>query len=66
MSSVKNPYMYREMGAPVLLASTVIVTCCAPPLSARPLTIIAVSAPLMIPCFIGHLPRIDFTSNRNQ
>ena len=28
-SSVKKPYMYGEMGAPVLVASTVIVTCCA-------------------------------------
>jgi len=58
MSSVKNPYMYLEMGAPVLLASTVIDTGCALALSARPLTIIAASTPLTNSClFIGYLPR---------
>jgi hypothetical protein len=50
--------MYREMGTPGLLASTVIATGCALPLCAMPLTIIAVSTPLTIPLlFIGHLPR---------
>ena len=56
-NSVKYPYMYGEIGVPVLDASTVIVTCCAAAARARPKTKNAISAAFKMPClFIGYSP----------